>query len=292
MKTFEQATGIQRRTMTAELRTAGDEFALVGYAATFNSWSKDLGGFRERILPGTFARSLAAKADVKCLKNHAPDNILGRTKSGTLTLSTDAKGLKFRCELDKNSQAHKDLYASVQRGDIDECSFAFTVPAGGDALTEGLDPDTNQRCVLRTLKDVDLLDVSVVTYPAYNQTSAGARNHRYPVPGSNLDFSIKQMRKAAQLMARELRADSGMTDFASLMQHAHSCAEIACQISQRCYDGMTDDDGEIGGDDEDLRSAHQMANDSLNVACDKMASARLRHSALKDGLKALGRSTK
>src|SRR5258708_39469830 len=134
----QQAQGVQRRTFT-ELRTDGQEFCLSGYAATFNSWSKNLGGFREQIAPGTFTRSIQQKADVKALFNHDENTILGRTKSRTLTLSTDDRGLRFHCQLDKDSQAHRDLYSSVKRGDIDECSFSFTVPAGGDSWTEGTD---------------------------------------------------------------------------------------------------------------------------------------------------------
>jgi HK97 family phage prohead protease len=299
MKTFEQAQGVQRRTMVAELRTAGNEFALTGYAATFNSLSKNLGGFREQIEPGTFTRSLKSKADVKCLFNHAPDNILGRTKSGTLTLSTDAKGLKFRCELDKNSQAHKDLYASVQRGDIDECSFAFSVPAGGDSWTEGMDPDTNQRCSIRTLKDVDLMDVSVVTYPAYNQTAVGARS-RFAIPGSNLDYAIKTMRKAAQLAVKEIRkaaqrGEMDQTDFASLgghMQLAHELCEAACAVSGTARDiieGYDPDDDDDSDAVRSMKQKHAVAHKALDVACDTCAEARLSHAA---AAKAMGRSKK
>jgi uncharacterized protein len=176
-------TGVQRRSTAGGLRTAAssNEFALEGYAALYNSLSKNLGqgkkNFREKIAPGTFQRSLTSGADVKALFNHAPDNILGRTKSGTLKLSDDSHGLKFRCDLNQKSQAHRDLYESVKRGDIDECSFAFTVARGGDDwMDDGCeDDDSGETCALRTLKDVDLIDVSVVTYPAYAGTEAGAR---------------------------------------------------------------------------------------------------------------------
>jgi HK97 family phage prohead protease len=160
---------------TTELRTTGDEFALVGYAARHNVLSHNLGGFREIIRPGTFTRSLKAKADVKCLLNHAADNILGRTKSGTLTLGQDDRGLSFRCQLDRSNSDHQNLYASIKRGDIDECSFAFTVAPGGQKWDEGKDPETGEDCLMRSLTDVDLLDVSAVTYPAYPSTSVGAR---------------------------------------------------------------------------------------------------------------------
>jgi HK97 family phage prohead protease len=298
-RNFEQATGVQRR--TAELR-AGDngQFCLEGYAATFNSWSKNLGGFREQILSGAFNRSLNAKADVKCLFNHDASKVLGRSTSGTLTLSTDAKGLRFRCQLDKDQQSHRDLYASVKRGDISECSFAFSVPAGGDAWTEGMDPDTNQRCAFRTLKDVDLMDVSAVTNPAYNQTAVGARS-RFAIPGSNLDYAIKQLRRAGQLAAKELRraalrGEMDQTDFASLgghMQLAHELCEAACAVSGTARDiieGCDPDDEDCDSDElRSMKQKHAVAHKALDVACDTCAEARLSHAA---AAKAVGRSKK
>jgi HK97 family phage prohead protease len=160
----------------AELRAdAGDEMALVGYAALFNNESKDLGGFRETIAPGAFTRSLADNADVKCLFNHNPDFVLGRTVSGTLTLKQDDKGLQFRCLLDANNQDHRNLHASVKRGDINECSFAFTIPKGGQQWAEAKDSN-GDFYAQRTIITVNLMDVSAVTYPAYDGTSVAARS--------------------------------------------------------------------------------------------------------------------
>jgi hypothetical protein len=174
-------TKIERRSLAADLRaeSQGDEMALVGYAALFNSESKDLGGFRERIAPGAFTRSLNEGADVKCLKNHNVSELLGRTKNNTLSLEQDDRGLKFRCVLNPESQAHRDLHAAIKRGDMDECSFAFTVPEGGDVWDEATD-ENGVRYVRRTLRDVNLLDVSAVTYPAYNTTSVSARAATMP----------------------------------------------------------------------------------------------------------------
>jgi uncharacterized protein len=156
----------------SELRAAeGDEMALVGYAARFNSESKDLGGYKETIAPGAFSRALKEGGEVKCLFNHDSSQILGRTKNGTLTLSEDDKGLRFRCVLNKDDSAARDLHARVKSGLIDECSFAFTVPDGGD--------EWDATGTKRTLRDVNLLDVSAVTDPAYKETSVSARNHTY-----------------------------------------------------------------------------------------------------------------
>src|SRR5579859_3361676 len=159
-RTFEASTGIQRRTASGLRAGTGSEFTLEGYAARYNSLSKNLGGFRETIANGAFARSIRQNANVVALFNHDSSQILGRTKSGTLQISEDSNGLKFRCQLDRSQQAHKDLWAAVSRGDVSECSFSFTVPAGGDAWEDGVDPETKQPIAMRTLKDVDLLDVS------------------------------------------------------------------------------------------------------------------------------------
>ncbi len=161
-----------------ELRAAaGDDFALEGTAVSYDCLSQDLGGFRERIMPGAFARSIKAGADVKCLLNHDANVVLGRTKSGTLTLQDSNSGLRFRCQLDRSNSAHQNVFQMVKRRDLSECSFAFVVPQGGDAFDEVT--QGGQRVMRRTIKDADLRDVSVVTYPAYNakgSTSVDARS--------------------------------------------------------------------------------------------------------------------
>jgi len=175
--TRETFMNIERR-YTSELRamSQGDEMALVGYAALFNSPSKDLGGFIETIAPGAFTKALETRSDVKCLFNHSADHVLGRTTANTLTLTQDDKGLAFRCMLDPNQQAHRDLHASVKRGDISECSFAFAPDgADGDNWEDRKDPQGNW-FISRTLKNVKLFDVSAVTYPAYSGTSVQSRS--------------------------------------------------------------------------------------------------------------------
>ena len=142
---------------------------IVGYASVFNSYSEDLGGFRELVMPGAFDRSLASGADVKALLNHDPNLLLGRTKSGTLQLSTDAMGLRAAINLPKTS-AGRDAWESIKRGDMSEMSFAFTVDS--DEWGEDNDPDDRSKTIpVRRLRQVKLMDVSAVTYPAYKATS-------------------------------------------------------------------------------------------------------------------------
>lgn len=200
-------TSIEKRTISAELRADGsdDQMLLCGYAASFNVLSPNVQGFRERISPGAFKRTLAAKADVRCLLNHDASRIYGRTKAGTLAVAEDDRGLRFRCQLDENQQSHRDLYAAIKRGDIGECSFAFRVAPDGDVWDEAED-ERGQKFIRRTLRDLDLLDVSACTYPYYadgDATTVAAR-----IAGQNGD-EAKRSRCAAigkQILADRIKA--------------------------------------------------------------------------------------
>src|SRR5437879_6424005 len=112
------------RTLRAtELRAKGgtgdaDPLRIEGYAAVFNVSSHDLGGFIEQVKPGAFSRAIKTKQDVRALINHNPDMVIGRTKSGTLSLAEDSKGLYFVAAL-PNTQYARDLHESISRGDMD-----------------------------------------------------------------------------------------------------------------------------------------------------------------------------
>lgn len=150
-----------------EIRAAGDGNSIEGYAAVFGQQSEDLGGFRETVRSGAFKRALQAKQDVRALFNHDSNMVLGRLSSGTLQLSEDERGLKFRVEL-PDTQAARDLKTLIARGDITQCSFGF--------CAVGQEWDNDATPAQRTLTDVDLFDVSPVTFPAYPQTSLGLRS--------------------------------------------------------------------------------------------------------------------
>jgi HK97 family phage prohead protease len=209
---------IEIRSVAAELRASDDcKFEIRGIAAGYNSLSNDLGGFREVIKAGAFSRSLKSNPDVKCLFNHDPNQILGRTKSGTLKLQDSDKGLAFRCQLDPDSTAHRDIYSAIKRGDIDECSFAFTLNPNGDSFDEAKNPRTGERTIIRTLKDVNLLDVSAVTNPAYGN---GATN----VSARSFDYVIT---KRNDLFLAELSAIEKQDDELLRLRLARIGAEIA-----------------------------------------------------------------
>lgn len=153
-----------------ELR-ASEEGVLEGYAAVYGA-EADMGYYRESIQPGAFSRALADRHDVRALLNHDPNFVLGRSTSGTLEMEEDAKGLRVRITPPDTSWA-RDLMISVKRGDISQMSFAFR------SVREDWDHQ-NPVAPLRKLQDLDLFDVSVVTYPAYADTSVMARSARLP----------------------------------------------------------------------------------------------------------------
>lgn len=145
---------------------------LIGHAAVFSQLSEDLGGFREQIAPGAFADAIKAD-DVRALFNHDSNYVLGRTGSGTLRLSEDVRGLAIEIDL-PDTQTIRDLVAApIERGDVSQMSFGFSVRPGGQDWAKD---DAGQ--VVRTLKRVRLFDVSPVTFPAYRQTDIAMRELR------------------------------------------------------------------------------------------------------------------
>lgn len=159
---------IERRTFTVqdvEARQSEDgTMRLRGYAAVFNDPSVPM-PFTETIAPGAFSKTLSETPDVRLLINHE-GLPLARTKNGTLTLSEDERGLFMDAVIADTSEG-RDLYKLVERGDVDQMSFAFRV------IRQKYNDDRS----VRTLTEVSLADgdVSVVTYPAYQTTSVEAR---------------------------------------------------------------------------------------------------------------------
>lgn len=153
---------VEVRTMEVRAQGDADELRVEGYAAVFNQ-ETNLGFFREQIARGAFEDVM--NDDVRLLLNHdgAP---LARTTNQTLTLSVDDEGLRYEAILSDTTQG-RDLYKMIQRGDITQSSFAFTIKG------EEWDKETNTRTITKVGR---LLDVSPVTYPAYPQASVSARS--------------------------------------------------------------------------------------------------------------------
>jgi len=198
------------RSFKIELRADGvTPPRIEGYAATFNALSEDM-GFREMIEPGFFDDVLAD--DARALFNHDRNFVLGRKSNGTLSMGQDATGL--RVEIDPpQTQLINDLVISpMKRGDINQMSFAFTVKPNGDDWRE----EGGQ--LIRVLKKggaLRLYDVSVVTEPAYPQTSAQVRSKiqelQHPTTQAESDgleaLTVRQMarRRRLQIADRSIK---------------------------------------------------------------------------------------
>jgi HK97 family phage prohead protease len=204
---------IETRNLSAcELRAGAEkEFCIAGVAARYNVPAKIGGQFTERIQRGAFARSLKSKSDVFATYNHNENFLLGRTTAGTLTLNDAADGLHFKVQLDRKSQTHRDIYSSVQRGDLSACSFSFVVPANGDTWAGNS----------RTLTDVDLREIAVVVSPAYSGTSAVARSRKDDDTEPDEDSDDEPEERAC----------------------ACTCAECADGRCDECSDTDCDDEG-------------------------------------------------
>lgn len=155
-----------------ELRVAPEQpNRLIGYASVFNSLSADLGGFKERVLPGAFKTSLTNGTDIRALADHDSTKILGRTSNGTMRLSEDAVGLRVEIDLPEGVSYANDIRSLVSRGDIKGMSVGFRVPAGGQRFIKGEGGMT-----IRELTALNLIEASVTSIPAFSDTSVYVRS--------------------------------------------------------------------------------------------------------------------
>lgn len=168
---------LETRTLTrpVEVRAAQNGRTIGGYAAVFNSTADIGGSFREVIAPGAFASAMSA--DVRALIDHNSGRVIGRTTAGTLRLSEDATGLAVEIDLPDTTDG-RDLAVLMERGDVSGMSFGFIV-------TKQTWDETGP-IPTRTIEAVDLREVSVVAFPAYDDTSIALRD---------LDSARKETRK-------------------------------------------------------------------------------------------------
>lgn len=162
----------ERRFYTlAELRVAdaaeGKSAKISGHAAKFDVLSEDLGGFRERIVPGAFAKTLQS-SDIRALFNHDSNIVLGRNGAGTLRLSEDSAGLAIEIDAPDTQLVRDMVLSPMRRGDITQMSFGFITRDDKWSKVDGN--------WVRSLLEVDLFDVSPVTFPGYPQTDVAVRS--------------------------------------------------------------------------------------------------------------------
>jgi HK97 family phage prohead protease len=154
---------------------------IAGVAPPWNSWSVDLGGFKERFMPGAFRKWLDRKptdprgpADVVAKFNHSDLHVLGRTTNGTLELSETDRGLAFRATPPAGTPTTAEVLALIRGKYIHGSSFAFSI---SDPAGESWDADPAGN-VTRTIGEAALFDVSPVTHAAYPSSSVGLRSVR------------------------------------------------------------------------------------------------------------------
>lgn len=170
----------QTRTAATEFETREENGSPVieGYFSVFNSNYNIFDGATESVAPGAFSKTLSG--DIRALINHDSTLVLGRTSAHTLELREDSHGLWGRILINPNDTDAMNLYERVKRGDVSQCSFGFNI----------LDEGTEYRedgSVHWTIREVELHEVSCVTFPAYEETGINARKQ---------DFAALQKRKA------------------------------------------------------------------------------------------------
>jgi HK97 family phage prohead protease len=165
---------------TLEIRAEGDSNTLVGYASVFDSPSEPM-PFVEYVRKGAFAKTLNDGADVRLLIDHEGVP-LARTKSGTLMLEEDDRGLRVEATLDPMNPDAQRVLSAMRRGDLSQMSFAFRT----------VKDSWNSDRTIRELREVQLFDVSVVTYPAYEDTIVSLRSRQDVTVDVSGSLSLRQ----------------------------------------------------------------------------------------------------
>ena len=191
---------------------------ITGYAAVFNKYSVDM-GFREKIAPGAF-RSALKTSDARALFNHNPDYVLGRQSAGTLTLREDDRGLWMEVDPPNTSYA-RDLIENIRLKNIKEQSFGFTVKSDSWEDIESNTPT-------RTLLEIgELYDTSVVSYPAYGDTTVALRS---------LERAKSQVKPAFSAMPEE--TDTTIDDIRSIYDRHVKDEEINDEEKASCIQSL------------------------------------------------------
>lgn len=153
-----------------QVREAEGDLSIEGYFSVFNSIYELWPGATESVAPGAFAETLGN--DIRALVNHNDTLVLGRNKAGTLELREDSHGLWGKIKVNPNDSDAMNLYERVKRGDVNQCSFGFMIE---DEETEFREDGS----IHWTIRKVNLFEVSVCTFPAYEATEVSARKADY-----------------------------------------------------------------------------------------------------------------
>lgn len=190
---------LEKRNLPVEIKQDGQK--IVGYAAVYNSLSENFGGWRERILPGAFNRSIADGHLIRALVNHDGAQVLGHTHNNRLKLNPDENGLAIEIDPVETSYG-KDAIINLQEDNINKMSFAMICRKENWVEEDGLE--------IREIVDVDLFEVSILTVdPAFPDTSVGLRM---------LEEYKASKRYEAELKAKAAEAAKGFTHYEILQR--------------------------------------------------------------------------
>ena len=184
-----------------ETRADQDVGLIVGLAAVIDQPTEIYPGFVESIAPGAFVDSIG-RDDIRALFNHEANRILGRTKAGTLRLAEDEVGLRYEIDADLRSTSVRDVYLAIQRKDVTQSSFGFDIVAESWIYPQADEP------VQHVIEQVNLWDVSPVTFAAFPQTEVDARTlHRFLAAAARrVDCDPDELRRMEPAQVRSLFA--------------------------------------------------------------------------------------
>jgi HK97 family phage prohead protease len=171
---------VRTNSVDFDVRAEGDGMSFTGYASVFNSPSEDLGGFIEYVAPGAFKRSLQSRNEVKLLWNHDAGEPLASLRGGTLQLVEDERGLKVTAQLPQTTRG-RDVAELLRTNVISDMSFGFNV----------IKDNWSRDGKTRTLESVRLFEVSVVSFGAYQATTAQVRSAPTINPDELADALLK-----------------------------------------------------------------------------------------------------
>jgi HK97 family phage prohead protease len=222
------------RSLTTKLEvrsaTTDDELIVEGYASTFNEPYELYGGppwgWTEEVDPGAFDKTLASNPDVPLLLNHK-GMPLARTKSGTLQLSTDKVGLKMRASLDKRDPQVQSVAVKLERGDMDEMSFAFWV-----VRDEWTYDDDNEHRLLREV-NIHKGDVAIVNYGANPNTSVGIADAVRALADAKDDEILA-------LRSGDLRVEDAQRNLSALLRSTRSTQTTSLAAAKAVVEGIAD----------------------------------------------------
>lgn len=176
-----------------DTREENDVLYIEGYFSVFNTNYDLWPGASESVAPGAFSKTLGG--DIRALIDHETRLVLGRNKAGTLELKEDSHGLWGRVSINRNDQDAMNLYERVKRRDVDQCSFGFEIVKEDTEIRE-------DGSVHWTIREVKLYEVSVVTFPAYEETSVSARKKEFA------DIQRRKTEAWRETMQKKIRSET------------------------------------------------------------------------------------